>query len=483
MKKFFILSALFIFSICFNANATHLMGGDMTIQLDSGGSSYTLKLSLYRDIHGIPLVTSATVEEFIYNSTTGQYVHATTFSIPENTALSTSLLPSFPYGVEVGIYTATIPASSLSTNKYEFVYTECCRNNAIANMTSPGSQNFVVGTDFEVFSSAANSTPECLTMPLAYFPINVPAYYNPLPYDADGDSLAWSLNTPVGTVAYTSTTSPVCTIVPGFTTPPSTTSGTFSMNSYTGEITWTPNTLGNFVQSFIIDEYRSGTKIGSIIRDMQYVIIPDTSSDSLWCSAMTTTMHDGGENSTYIYYTPGKELTYTLRGNCLRASDLLTLNAYGGPFTMTSPATFNSVRAGTYITGTMKWTPPAGLTKDIITVFRLTGGIFSTDQTLVLRRDPHSTAVAPVQGNEHTVAVYPNPAHNTINISLSLTEGINGDISLYSVLGQKVQTIYTGSLPKGSHQLTDNITVAPGMYFIIVKDNGNIINTQHVVIQ
>lgn len=480
MKKLFILSVLLIFSISFKANATHLMGGDITVGLDSGGSTYTLTLSLYRDVLGIPLYSAETVNMYAYNTTTGQYDFVTAYSIPQNTALSTTLLPSFPYGVEVGIYTQTL---SLPAGKYQFIYNTCCRNYAIANASAPGTESLVLYTDLEVFSSTANSTPQCLTMPLAYFPINVPAYYNPLPYDIDGDSLAWSLDTPIGQTSYLYSPSPTPIRVAGFATPPGAATGPFTMNAYTGEITWTPNTLGNFIQAFKIDEYRGGTQIGSIIRDMQYVIIPDTSTDSIWCSAITATMHDASENTSYIYYTPGTEITYNIDGHCLRASDFLKLDAYGAPFTMASPATFTSSRVGTTISGTMKWTPPAGLTKDVIMVFRLTGGIFSTDYTLILRKDPHPSGVATVQGRQSTISVYPNPVHNNINITFNTIKAINSDISIYSVLGQKVKTIYNGYLPKGDHKLNDDINLPAGTYQVVVKDNGAVINTAHVVVE
>ena len=44
--------------------------------------------------------------------------------------------------------------------------------------------------------STNNSTPYFLAPPITYLPVNTQWTYNPLPFDANGDSLVWSLDTP-----------------------------------------------------------------------------------------------------------------------------------------------------------------------------------------------------------------------------------------------------------------------------------------------
>ncbi|MBK9319365.1 MAG: hypothetical protein IPM91_11400 [Bacteroidetes bacterium] len=94
---------------------------------------------------------------------------------------------------------------------------------------------------------------------------SVPFYYNPLPFDADGDSIAWSLDVPLSGNGVP---------VAGYTLPPSDSLVPFNMDPITGEITFLPNTLCNFQVSVRVKEYRNGVQIGEITRDMQIIVVP-----------------------------------------------------------------------------------------------------------------------------------------------------------------------------------------------------------------
>ena len=55
-------------------------------------------------------------------------------------------------------------------------------------------------------------------------------------------------------------------------------SGIFSIDSITGSLLWNARMSGNFAASFIIEEFRSGQKIGEIRRDMQFIVVNDTTN-------------------------------------------------------------------------------------------------------------------------------------------------------------------------------------------------------------
>lgn len=462
--------------ISLSAGATHLMGGDLVVRHDTSGA-YMLRLSLYRDVLGIPLGTTEQVDVYMYNTATSQYNMYQTFVIPYNTTLSTALLPSFPYGVEVGIYTAAI--TGYAPGKYRFVYNNCCRNGAIQNMAQPLNESMILYTDLTV-DAAGNSTPDFLAMPVAYFPVNYPANYNPLPYDPDADSVAWNLNTPIGN--YYNTGTPTLTPVAGFTTPPSAASGAFTMNPITGEITWTPSVTGNFVQSFEVKEYRNGVQIGSIIRDMQYVIIPDDTNNTP-PSFVTSSpyMANTAQHYNYIYYTPGQPLSFTIGGTDGDANASLQMQSFGTVYQLPVPAVFTTSGSGNNISGTFSWTPPAAFNKDMVVTFRLKDNIFTKDFTLLLRRNP--TGIAGTENIAGNVKVFPNPAKDVLHISMDLEKDIDGSICLYSTLGQKVKTIYSGRMPKGSFRMEEAVSLAPGMYFLSITDKGAAVHTQPVMIQ
>ena len=476
MKRILLLFSLVLMTL--STRATHLMGGDLVVQKDTAGV-YQITLSLYRDILGIPLANPEYVDMYFWNSSTNSYQFSQTLYINYNGALSTALLPNFPYGVEVGIY--TYPLSGLPAGKYRFVYYTCCRNGAIQNMSQPLNESMPLYTDLEVTSGASNSTPGCLAMPVAYFPVNSPATYNPLPYDPDADSISWNLNTPIGNYTNTGGT-PIFTPVVGFTAPPAAASGPFTMNAITGEITWTPNATGNFVQSFEVKEFRNGVEIGSIIRDMQYVVIaPDTNSHPPAFVTSSPFMTNTAEKYKYIYYTPGQPVSFTIGGNDQDAGTNLQLQSFGTVYQLPVPATFTTSGSGTSISGTFQWTPPANFNQDMIVLFRLRDNIFTKDFTLLLRRNP--TAIVEMQHIVGNVNVFPNPAKDKLHIAMDLKQDVNGSVSLYSSLGQKVKTFYTGRMPKGSFRIDEDINLAPGLYFLAVTGEDKSVHTQAVVIQ
>ncbi|PZF74479.1 T9SS type A sorting domain-containing protein [Taibaiella soli] len=475
MKRLLPLLLLLIFSCSIAARATHLMGGDLIVTHNSG-NNYTVTITLYRDTTGIPL----TSVDFLYvdslSATTNQFVGVLQTTVNRNWTLGTALIPSFPYGIEVGVYTYDV--NLVPGNTYRFVYSNCCRNGAIQNATAPLNENMVLYTDFQAPAAANNSSPDFLAMPVAYFPVNTPITYNPLPYDPDADSIAWGLNTPIG--AYQAPTAMVS--VAGFTTPPGATTGPFTMNPVTGEISWQPNTLGNFIQSFEVKEYRNGVQIGTIIRDMQYVVIPGGGATPSF-SMVSPYMTNSGDGYYYVYYDPGQQLNFSISGQEASSTANLQMQAYGGVFQMAVPAMFGVTGSGNNITGNFTWTPPVTYTKDETIVFRLRDGMFSQDFTLVMRKNPSPASVGNVTAAMNSVRIFPNPAHDQVTVMLDLKNDIQGNICLYNALGQKARTIYDGKLVKGKYQLRDDFNLPAGMYQLVVRDNGQVLKTERLLVQ
>ena len=472
MKK--LLSLLMLSAVALTAKATHLMGGDLTAHYDSAANGYIVKLTHYRDTMGVPMYTNTMIEVYQYDPVTTTYTFLQTLHIPLNTALSTALLPSFPYGVEVGVYDDTI---TLAPGRYRLMSTECCRNGAILNMATPLNESMMLFTELDVDVNN-NSTPGFMAMPVAYFPVNQPATYNPLPYDPDGDSIAWALNTPISTF---STVTFQMDTVDGFVSPSADVSGPFTMNPLTGEITWTPDTVGNFVQSFEVNEYKNGVAVGKIIRDMQYVVIPSGSNVSPYFQMVTPYNSNTSQGYQYVYYHAGQQLSFEIKGADVNSNNTLVMEAYSPAFEMANPATFTTTTAGNEVIGTFNWTPPAGYNKDMLAVFRVKDGQFSNDFTLVMKNG--ATSVAGVAGSLNSITVYPNPAQKRINIAMELDRDIHADVALYSVTGQKVKDVYAGKLMKGSTQLSEEVSVAPGVYHLIVRENGSLVKSVAITIQ
>lgn len=69
--------------------------------------------------------------------------------------------------------------------------------------------------------------------------------------------------------------------------------------------------------------------------------------------------------------------------------------------------------------------------------------------------------------------LYPNPAENEVSVSFTLTDEAKINVKVYDFLGQEVQTITEGSLPRGQQILNVDLNgLAGGVYFVALEMNG-----------
>ena len=236
------------------------------------------------------------------------------------------------YGVEVYSYldTITLPGNGY----YSITWDNCCRNVAIINMSSPGSESLALATYIMVDSLNINSSPSYLTPPVAYLPVDTLWQYNPLPFDPDGDSLAWTMVTPLDDNG----------LVSGYeflsdTSFYSNVTGIFSLDSITGALSWNPSMVGNFVASFEISEWRNGVYMGKMRRDMQFIVVPDTGNYIAQISNMQSIPTNSG-GYPYIKINPGISYQLHLLGNDANPNDILKMEAYGESFELATSACF-----------------------------------------------------------------------------------------------------------------------------------------------
>jgi hypothetical protein len=177
---------------------------------------------------------------------------------------------SVPPGPFPGVFrhvwrdTITLPGGC---DSWVFSWDLCCRNTA--NNVSGGTNDFYVETVLNSLTAPTNSSPVITSNPIPFNCSGQPVIYNFGVYEPDGDSLHYSLISamtgPNGNVSYNagySGASPINGI---------------NINPFTGEITFTPTILGNFVVAVLIEEFDSnGNLVGSIIQDFQFEIISCT---------------------------------------------------------------------------------------------------------------------------------------------------------------------------------------------------------------
>lgn len=168
-----------------------------------------------------------------------------------------------------------------------------------------------------------NSSPVLLQPPIDNGCVGLPFLHNAGAYDPNGDSLSYRLVNCKGAGGLD---------IPGYKLPSETdpqNPGTFTINPVSGDVLWDkPTRQGEYNFAFVIEEWRSGVRIGYVTRDMQVNI---SACDN---------------NAPVLYVTTD---TCVIAGDTLRLfiratdadNDKITLTANGGPLLLqVSPATF-----------------------------------------------------------------------------------------------------------------------------------------------
>ena len=455
-----ILWVCLLFCFQMKINATHLMGGEVVVT-QVGLKNYQVDMVLYRDQQGISMSTSQKYHLFRENGT-----KVGVFDFDYVSQPSGSQVPNFPYGVEPYYYKDVIDLSAEDEGKFFVVFDHCCRNEAILNLSSPLNESMYLKTEFTIFDNQHNSTPKFLAMPIAYLAVNHPWQYNPVPYDSDGDSLFWYID------AVESATMDPPNLFSnqgfGWQFPFASPINPFSINPNTGVISWTANTLGNFVASVIVEEYRAGKKIGTIRRDMQFVVVPKNGNDVPSVSIVDLSKPDQGTSGNPLPIMPhgsyeisveaGSPISLQISGEDVNnQGEPLQLECMSG--LMDFNAHFNVINTTeNIVTAKFDWTPDSSfIGENYILNFRINDGTWSLDKTVLVK------VVEKVETENFKLEVFPNPTKGSFMYRLDQGHANFDRIEIFNLLGNLV---YAESLEieEGINQF--HLSASPGAYFI-----------------
>lgn len=71
--------------------------------------------------------------------------------------------------------------------------------------------------------------------------------------------------------------------------------------------------------------------------------------------------------------------------------------------------------------------------------------------------------------------VFPNPIDRSASVEFTLPRRGAVDIDIYNLLGQRVKTVYHGTLGEGTHRLTAHTDhLAAGLYFLMLRSSGGV---------
>lgn len=459
MKKLLTLGLLVM--LYTTSYGTHLMGGELTVA-HLGGADYEIRLTAYRDTLGIPFSMTATFD--VYNATGTMVLSKTTSQQP----LSGTVMAGYPYGVEVYFFVDTITVPG--PGEYSVRWYNCCRNGAIQNLSNPLAENMFLSTTFTNVAGTINSSPVFLAPPVTYLPINQPWQYNSLPFDVNGDSLSWSIDTPLTNFNLNTA---------GWVTPSAgSASGAFLIDQVTGQIDWTPDQLGNFVASILVEEFNNGVKIGEIRRDYQMIVVDDTTK----CPRISNFDVFPTDQNGHAYMNISAEVATNI---ILLATDPegdpVQMQSFGEPLILDhNPAIFTSAQGVGSTTGTFSWIPDATQVREkpYRVVFRTRDQMFTFDETVLFYVNKIETpAPSPSMG-----ILYPVPANNLIFVPLTLSSASHASLELFTVQGAKLAEYDFGMLDKGNHVKEVNLSISAGTYFVTLKLNGKEEFTRKIVI-
>jgi gliding motility-associated-like protein len=302
MKKLLLIAVTF-FLLTSTSNATHVVGGDFQINWVSQ-NNYHIKLRYYRDDINGAVNMPATMSVGVYDAVTHQQIAIQTLSI---TSQSIVTLGDPCYNpdpnvvrIEEGIFESTNNLFLNNNPNGYYLNAQINARNALAiNVTGATGNGTMVW--FAMIPDPAlgqNSTPDYGNYPAdAYFCTTGPKLFSYPITDADGDSLAYSLVTPLdantgsngtfaGVGAYPFYPS---LIYQGGFNFGSMIGGVpaFTINATTGQMIAAPTAQGFFTFAVRVEEFRDTTalgngpkvKIGEVRRDVQYASLNCTSGN------------------------------------------------------------------------------------------------------------------------------------------------------------------------------------------------------------
>lgn len=295
MNKFLpaIRSVIFLLCMMFagsSANASHLYGGDLYYKWISG-NTYQVTLACYGDCSGgaFPSFHTSVAEIKIFKDTTldttiqmacldtnGTEVTPVCPSDTGMTACHGGTLP----GIKRFIFQGNVTLKGLSFD-WVFVFdgnltaSTAGRSGSITNLSSAGT---MILLDTLNNMNGPSSSAEFTTIPTPFFCINEQANFNPGAVDPDGDSLSFKLVRgianfpPISYVTYAggyTYNHPVAVAAP--------VSSNFSLDSSSGQLTFTPNIIQRSLVVLQINKYdEKGNLLGTSMREMTVVVIPCT---------------------------------------------------------------------------------------------------------------------------------------------------------------------------------------------------------------
>lgn len=314
-----------------------------------------------------------------------------------------------------------------------------------------------------IISAGVNSSPVFLEeCPSGFANLGDTLTINPTVYDADGDSLYFELAVPLQAQG---SAAPLYTYPNQYCQQQGVNSQLYEIDYQTGQITWQmPCATGVFNAAYLVKEYRCGALLGTILRDVQIIVLNEP-NDPPSLTLVTDTI-----------IKPGDSISFLINATDPNASQTVSLSMYAGDVLSAQLATFTST-VGNPASAVFTWQTNAASVQKAAYLFTVAAAdnhvipgnpsiaaALTTYQTFrVWVTDSSECAVFTTTdkiAEETAISIYPNPFSNEINIGNLETGSL---LRLTDLAGRILneQTFQFSGLAKIP---TDNI--ACGLYFL-----------------
>ena len=263
MKRMLLLVIGFLFCFVFAAKATHQRAAEITYTW-LGGNAYEFTLTCYTYT---PSPAGLQRDSLLVQWGDGMEEY-----IPR------VVLQNLGEDYTLNVYKQIHNYSSSGT--YTISMEDANRNFGVINVPNSVMVPMHIETELVINPFLGyNNSVQLLNAPVDKGCVGKLYLHNPSAYDPDGDSLSYRLVTCKGQDGIE---------IPGYTLPQA--SQSFVIDSVTGELRWdAPLMQGEYNVAIMVEEWRHGVKIGSVVRDMQILIsacdndLPQIQCDDQYC--------------------------------------------------------------------------------------------------------------------------------------------------------------------------------------------------------
>jgi gliding motility-associated-like protein len=476
----YLLLILFCGFFTKQVNATHIFGGELDYT-HVVGNTYNLRLIIYADCAGnsnlITNLYTATPSIKVYNNTalqttlflnllpgSGIDVSPVCPAQINSTTCTNGTLPGVRQFIYTGSY--TLPTTSANWRFYfdaelNIANNQTGRSSNITNIiqTSPTTKLTLEATLNNL--TAPNSSPTYSTIPTPFFCINTAQNYNQGAVDPNLDVLTYALVNAID-VGFPPNYSPIGYQAPyTFSDPLAYTPGTFSFNNVNGQLAFTPNAVQNSLVVSKVTETRAGVVVGTSMREMTFVVLPNCTNVPPVSVIGTAT---GGNliNANTVNVCQGaSSMSLNINPTDANGNNIL-VTATGLPVGATANITNNNTSSPSVL---FSWNSPTPFAIGVYNFF--------------LNLQDDGCPLANNQTIAFTINVVPQPVLTAIVTNATCANGNVGTITATATNGVAPYQYGIG----GALQNTGSFTnVAPGAYVVTAKDINGCIGSTNVTI-